>query len=69
MKISFVIPVYHNEGALSKTYEKINSVFVKNMTEHEYEIIFVDDGSKDASLSEIMMLRDGDARVKAITFT
>lgn len=24
MKISFVVAVYHNEGALSKTYEKIH---------------------------------------------
>jgi polyisoprenyl-phosphate glycosyltransferase len=69
MKISFVIAVYYNEGALSKTHEKILSVFANELTEHEYEIIFVDDGSKDGSLREILRLKEHDSRIKVITFT
>lgn len=69
MKISFVIAVYHNEGALTKTYEKIQSVFLKELANHECEIVFVDDGSKDGSLQELLSLRDKDSRVKVITFT
>lgn len=69
MKISFVVAVYHNEGALSKTHEKIRSVFLNELAHHEYEIVFVDDGSNDGSLLEILNLREQDPRVKAITFT
>lgn len=69
MKISFVVAVYHNEGALTKTHEKIQSVFSNELTHHEYEIVFVDDGSKDGSLQEILNLREQDPRVKVITFT
>ena len=69
MKISFVIAVYHNEGAISKTHEKIQTVFARELTEHEYEIVFVDDGSKDGSLVEILKLKKQDPRIKAITFT
>ena len=69
MKISFVVAVYHNEGALSKTHGKIRSVFSRELAQHEYEIIFVDDGSKDGSLREILSLREQDPRVKVITFT
>ena len=69
MKISFVIAVYHNEGAISKTHEKIQSVFARDLTENEYEIVFVDDGSKDGSLVEILKLKEQDSRIKAITFT
>ena len=69
MKISFVIPVYHNEGAISKTYEKIHNIFLTDLSRYDYEIIFVDDGSKDSSLKEILSLREDDIRVKAITFT
>ncbi|WP_038002431.1 glycosyltransferase family 2 protein [Syntrophorhabdus aromaticivorans] len=69
MKISFVIAVYHNEGAISKTHEKIQSVFSHELVQHEYEMVFVDDGSKDGSLPEILRLREQDPRVKAITFT
>jgi len=69
MKISFVIAVYHNEGAISKTHEKIQSVFSNGLAQHEYEIVFVDDGSKDGSLQEILNLREQDSHVKVITFT
>ncbi|TCT09066.1 glycosyltransferase family 2 protein [Paralcaligenes ureilyticus] len=69
MKISFVIPVYHNEGAISKTHEKIKSIFSTELDQHEYEIIFVDDGSTDGSLREILDVRDTDVHVKAVTFT
>ena len=69
MKISFVVAVYHNEGALSKTHEKIQSVFSNELADHEYEIVFVDDGSKDGSLAEILKLKEQDTKVKVITFT
>ena len=69
MKISFVVAVYHNEGALTKTHEKIQSVFSNELAQHEYEIVFVDDGSKDGSLQEILNLKEQDSRVKVITFT
>lgn len=69
MKISFVVAVYHNEGAISRTHEKIQSVFSHELAHHEYEIVFVDDGSKDGSLQEILSLRDRDPKVKGITFT
>ena len=69
MKISFVIAVYHNEGAISKTHEKIHSVFLNDLAHHECEIVFVDDGSKDGSLQEILSLKKHDPSVKVITFT
>ena len=69
MKISFVIAVYHNEGAISKTHEKILSVFANELTKYDCEIIFVDDGSNDGSLAEILKLKKQDRRIKAITFT
>ena len=64
MKISFVVAVYNNERALSKTHERIASVCESELAQHEYEIVFVDDGSKDGSLPEILGLRALDSRVK-----
>lgn len=69
MKISIVIAVYHNQGALIRTYEEIKSVLDKDLNEYEYEIIFVDDGSKDNSLNEIISLKECDENIKAISFT
>lgn len=69
MKISIVVAVYHNEGAISVTHSTIRDVFAGVLSRHEYELIFVDDGSTDGSLPEILGLREADERVKAITFT
>ena len=69
MKISFVVAVYHNESAITKTYEKIASAFAGGLSDYEYEIVFVDDGSRDGSLQEILSLKTRDPRVKAISFT
>lgn len=69
MKISFVIAVYHNEGAITKTYEQIRAIFASDLPDDEYEIVFVDDGSKDRSLAEMLQLHSQDPKVKCITFT
>ena len=69
MKISFVVAVYHNEGAISKTYEKIQTVFLNELDHHDYEIVFVDDGSTDGSLREMLALKKDDRRIKVVTFT
>jgi glycosyltransferase involved in cell wall biosynthesis len=67
--ISFVVAVYRNAGAITPTYQKIRSVFADSLTAYDYEIVFVDDGSDDGSLQEILGLREHDHRIKAITFT
>lgn len=68
-KISFIVAVYRNAGAITKTYEKIKGVFAQDLPDYDYEFVFVDDGSDDGSLEEILALREQDERVKAITFT
>jgi len=68
-KISFVVAVYRNAGAITHTYQKIRSVFENELRHCTYEIVFVDDGSDDGSLEEILGLRSQDPNVKAITFT
>jgi dolichol-phosphate mannosyltransferase len=42
---------------------------VNELARYEYELVFVDDGSKDRSLREILDVRQRDSCVKAITFT
>jgi dolichol-phosphate mannosyltransferase len=68
-KISIVIAVYRNEGAVSRTYATLASLFQGPLAGYEYEIVFVDDGSDDNSLPEILGIRDSDSRVKVLSFT
>ncbi len=69
MKISFVVAVYQNKGAVSLTHEKIKGVFTETLKEDDYEIVFVDDGSTDGSLDEIVSLHQADPHVRVVTFT
>lgn len=68
-KISIVIPVYRNENAVTRTYEKLRGLFDSTLPQYEFEIIFVNDGSDDNSLPELLGLREGDRRVKVLSFT
>ena len=69
VKISFVVAVYQNEGALTQTYTQIKGVFAERLKDYDYEVVFVDDGSTDGSLKEILGLKAGDPHIKALTFT
>lgn len=67
MKLSFVIPVYRNEGSIVETYEKI--VALTAQLASDYEFVFINDGSDDNSISELLVLHNKDARVKVISFS
>ncbi|MGE8449157.1 MAG: glycosyltransferase family 2 protein [Pseudomonadales bacterium] len=64
-----MIPVYQNEGALTETHRKIQTVFRDELSHLRYEIVFVDDGSTDGSLREIRQLKEQDDNIVALTFT
>ena len=68
-RLSFVIPVYRNERAVSMTYEHIRQVCASGLTNYAYEIVFVDDGSDDGSLQELLAIRSRDPNVRVVSFT
>jgi glycosyltransferase involved in cell wall biosynthesis len=67
MKLSFVIPVFRNEGSITPTYQKLYDL-VQSL-QLEYELIFVNDGSDDNSIHELITLHEKDANVKVLSFS
>jgi len=67
--VSFVIPVFRNQGSLRTTYEQIAGLFKGALSAYDYEIVFVDDGSDDNSPNELFELHNSDKKVKVITFS
>lgn len=65
--VSFVVPVFRNAGALWPTYRAITGL-VSGLG-HSLEIIFVNDGSDDGSLTELQEIQKSDASVKVISFS
>ena len=68
-QISFVIPVFRNELAVTVTYEQLRQVMTADLAAYRYEIVFVDDGSDDGSLDELLGIQQRDANVRVISFT
>ena len=52
-KISVVIPCYNEEKTVKEIYERLISIFSSELKCYDYEIIFVDDFSKDNTREEI----------------
>lgn len=48
MKVSLIIPVYYNEENLRPLYADLKEKFIDRI-DYDYEIVMVDDGSKDSS--------------------
>lgn len=67
-KISVVVPCYNEEEAIPYFYREIGSV-QKTLSEYEFEIIFVDDGSKDQTLTVAKELANKDNQIKYISFS
>jgi glycosyltransferase involved in cell wall biosynthesis len=67
--LSFVIPVYRNERALTLTYQKLRAMADKDLPGYAREFVFVDDGSDDNSLPELLQLKAADATVRVVSFT
>ncbi len=64
--VSVVIPLYNEDESLAELHARLTEVLEKHARLHE--LVFVDDGSTDGSLGTLRELRNGDRRVKIISF-
>lgn len=64
-KISIVIPVYNEEENIQNLYQELKAV-LDNLNKN-YEIIFVDDGSKDHSLPILKKIFTNDQNIEIIS--
>ena len=64
-KISIVVPVYYNHDNLLPLYADLKEKVLSKL-DREYELIFVDDGSKDDSYSVMRELAKIDSNIKTI---
>ena len=67
-KISIIIPAYNEEESLPFLYEKLNKL-MSDMEQYEFEILFVNDGSKDKTIELIKKYRENDKRYCYVDFS
>lgn len=63
---SIVVPVYNEEGCLEELYRRVKAVM--ESTGEPWELVLVDDGSRDRSTEIIKHLAEQDGRVRPIIF-
>ncbi len=63
--ISIVIPVYYNAGSLPALAGRLNRLAEEN-SRHQFEFIYVDDGSGDDSFEVLRTIADHDPRVRVV---
>ncbi|SHK75447.1 glycosyltransferase family 2 protein [Hespellia stercorisuis] len=64
-KLSIIIPVYYNEENLHPLYDDLKEKVLAKLP-CDYEIVFVNDGSKDGSYDKLKELADMDPKVKLV---
>lgn len=66
-KISLIVPCYNEEEALPYFYEEVTKVF--QPLDYDYELLLVNDGSKDATLEVMRRIGMKDSHVKYMSFS
>ncbi len=66
-KVSVVIPMYYEEEVANECYNRMVKVLT-SLENYDYEIVFINDGSKDKTFEILEEIAKNDNKVKVISF-
>ena len=67
MRTLVLIPAYNEEKSINKTAEVISGLMVNAGI--DYELLFINDGSKDNTWLEIMWQAESNKNIKGVSFS
>ena len=67
-KISVIIPAYNEEESLPILKQRMEKL-MNSMENYEFEILFINDGSKDNTINIIKEMREEDNRINYVDFS
>jgi dolichol-phosphate mannosyltransferase len=67
MLLSIIIPCYNEAAVIGETYRRLNAVM--RQLPHAHELIFINDGSQDGTLTILKKLAETDKAVKILNFS
>lgn len=65
--LSIIIPSYNEEAMIEKTFDTVKEIM--NEARIPFELIFVDDGSRDATYRNISLLSERYSEIKGLSFS
>ena len=66
--LSVVVPCHNEEEVISHTHDRLTTV-LREAEELDFEIVYVDDGSSDATLSLLRNLQHADPHVRVLSLS
>ena len=71
MNVRVIVPCYNEGEIIVKTYERLTEVLAQDSErrQYNYEVLFVDDGSKDSTVNYIQDVANKDQHIKFISFS
>ena len=67
IRYSVIVPMFNEEAVIQETYKRLTEIMMQ--TREEYEIIFVNDGSRDRTSEIVTMLCEQDAHIRMLNFS
>lgn len=70
--LSIVVPCYNEQEVLPLFYDKITEVMSGMQTDYpelDYEVVFINDGSRDKTLEALRKYASADSRIRYISFS
>jgi Glycosyltransferases involved in cell wall biogenesis len=64
---SVVVPLFNEELVIDESYKRLKKIM--DYTEENYEIVFVNDGSRDRTREKVELICKNDKRIKLINFS
>lgn len=64
-KVSLLIPAYNEEKVLQLLFQRIKPI-IDGLNQYEWEVLFINDGSKDNTLAVLYSLRNQDNRINIL---
>jgi len=66
--VSYIFPIYNETGNIELLHDTMQVLLAKHQ-DYRYELIFVNDGSRDDSLDKLLSLQNKDERISVINFS
>lgn len=64
-KVSLLIPAYNEEKVLQLLYQRIKAI-IDSLNQYEWEVLFINDGSRDNTLAVLYSIRNQDNRINVL---
>jgi dolichol-phosphate mannosyltransferase len=67
--VSIVLPIFNEEKNIPLILDRIRTIFTEKVDKYDYEVICVDDGSKDNSFTILEEISKKDKHIKVLNFS